>query len=146
MRGPIIIFLPRTLDRWTLDPSSIVLGASVANSVEAVSVFSVAGDAAEYHINACSERGRGFAAWLIWNAIVRLKANGVRTLHLGGGVRGAMAWINSSEDSEARRRRCAPFGRSTIDPGIWSCAGRRMFLRPSLVSGVQGRACRGVNA
>jgi len=79
-------FSPETLDRWTLDPSSIVLGASVANSVEAVSVFSVAGDAAEYHINACSERGRGFAAWLIWNAIVRLKANGVRTLHLGGGV------------------------------------------------------------
>src|SRR6185295_13324431 len=41
-----------------------------------------------------------------------------------------MAWISSSKSSGVRRRRCAPFGRSTIDPGIWSCAGRRMFLRP----------------
>lgn len=80
-------FSPETLERWALDPSSIVLGASLENAVEAVSVFVVAGDEAEYHINACSERGRSLAAWLIWNAIVRLKANGVHTLHLGGGVK-----------------------------------------------------------
>jgi hypothetical protein len=80
-------FAPETLDRWALDPSSIVLGASLENAVEAVSVFLVAGDEAEYHINGCTERGRRLAAWLIWNAIVRLKAKGVRTLHLGGGVK-----------------------------------------------------------
>jgi len=80
-------FSAATLDRWALDPSSIVLGASLDNAVEAVSVFIVAGDEAEYHLNACSERGRGHAAWLIWNAILRLKAVGVRTLHLGGGVK-----------------------------------------------------------
>jgi hypothetical protein len=80
-------FSPQTLDRWALDPSSIVLGGSLANAIEAVSVFVVAGDEAEYHINGCTKRGRGLAAWLIWNAIVRLKAKGVHTLHLGGGVK-----------------------------------------------------------
>jgi GNAT acetyltransferase-like protein len=80
-------FSPESLDRWAMDPLSVVLGARRDGAVEAVSVFAVAGDEAEYHINGSSERGRDLAAWLIWQAIGRLKAKGVRTLHLGGGVR-----------------------------------------------------------
>lgn len=80
-------FPEETLKRWVLDPDSLVLGASQDNQLEAVSVFLVAGDQAEYHLSASSDRGRDLAAWLMWNAIIRLKAKGVRTLHLGGGVR-----------------------------------------------------------
>jgi GNAT acetyltransferase-like protein len=76
-----------SLDRWVLDPSSVVLGARVNGLVEAVSVFCVAGKHAEYHINASSPRGRELAAWLIWIAIERLRAAEVQTLNLGGGVR-----------------------------------------------------------
>jgi hypothetical protein len=79
-------FSPETLERWATDPSSIVLGAQRDGAIEAVSIFVVAGDQAEFHINGCSEEGRDFAAWLIWQGIVRLKARGVRRLHLGGGV------------------------------------------------------------
>jgi hypothetical protein len=80
-------FSPETLDRWVADPSALVLGAGQKGEIDAVSVFMVSGDQAEYHLNASSDEGRDLAAWLIWNAGIRLKAMGVRQLHLGGGVR-----------------------------------------------------------
>lgn len=76
-----------TLDRWVQDPGVIALGASINGSVEAVSLFCFAGEQAEYYLNACSERGRSFAAWLILHAVRRLQALGVVTLNLGGGIR-----------------------------------------------------------
>jgi len=79
-------FSPESLDRWAMEPSSVVLGARRNEAIEAVSVFVVAGHEAEYHINGSTERGRDLAAWLIWQAILRLQAEGVRSLHLGGGV------------------------------------------------------------
>jgi hypothetical protein len=63
------------------------LGAQIGDSIEAVSLFSLAGDQAEYHINASSESGRDSAAWLIWNAITLLRDRGVNVLNLGGGAR-----------------------------------------------------------
>ena len=77
----------KSLDRWVLDSSSVVLGARLGDRVEAVSVFCVAAHRAEYHINASSRRGRDLTAWLIWNAVERLRASGVETLNLGGGFR-----------------------------------------------------------
>jgi hypothetical protein len=76
-----------SLDRWVRDPTSIVLGARLGDSVEAVSVFCAAGPHAEYNINASSPIGRQLAAWLIWNAVERLRGCGVETLNLGGGFR-----------------------------------------------------------
>ena len=80
-------FSPETLERWALDPSSVVLGASVRGSVEAVSVACVSGRQAEYHISGSNEDGRQLDAWLIWNAVTRLRDRGVDVLNLGGGVR-----------------------------------------------------------
>src|SRR3569623_686220 len=79
-------FSEATLDLWVQSPGMIALGASVNGSIEAVSLFCFAGEQAEYHLNACSERGRSFAAWLILQAIRRLQSLGVATLNLGGGV------------------------------------------------------------
>jgi hypothetical protein len=84
---PVYAVSPATLERWVLDPSSIALGARVGGSVEAVSIFCVAGRHAEYHINASTASGRDLSAWLIWKAIERLKAAGVEVLNLGGGIR-----------------------------------------------------------
>lgn len=80
-------FAPATLDAWANDTGSLVLGAGRGHTVEAVSVFLIAGKHAEYHLNACSERGRELAAWLLRHAIVRLPSLGVQLLNLGGGLR-----------------------------------------------------------
>jgi hypothetical protein len=80
-------FAPTTLVEWACDPGSLVLGAGLGRTVEAVSVFLIAGEHAEYHLNASSEHGRELAAWLLWRAIVRLPRLGVRVLNLGGGLR-----------------------------------------------------------
>jgi hypothetical protein len=80
-------FSATTLERWAKNPDSLVLGAEVGGSLEAVSIFNLAAAHAEYHLNASSERGRDLAAWLIWKAVERLRARGVRTLNLGGGAK-----------------------------------------------------------
>jgi hypothetical protein len=84
---PVYAVAPATLERWVFDQSSIALGARVGRSVQAVSIFSTAGRYAEYHINASTPAGRDLSAWLIWNAIERLRAAGVEVLNLGGGSR-----------------------------------------------------------
>jgi hypothetical protein len=80
-------FSPETLERWALDPSSVALGASVRDSVEVASVACVSGRQAEYHISGSTEDGRQLYAWLIWNAVTRLRDHGVDVLNIGGGVR-----------------------------------------------------------
>lgn len=80
-------FSPETLGRWALDPTSLILGARIGDAVEAVSLFCVAGDHAEYQVHASSDAGRELTAWLIWNASTRLRDSGVETLNLGGGIR-----------------------------------------------------------
>jgi hypothetical protein len=79
-------FSAATLERWALDPSSVVLAASLGDTVEAVSLFCVAGRTAEYHLNASSIRGRELTAQLIAGAITRLASASVGLLNLGGGV------------------------------------------------------------
>jgi hypothetical protein len=68
-------------------PGALLAGAVLAGRIEAVAVFLVAGARAEYLCNACTERGRDFAAWQIAWAAGRLRERGVRELNLGGGVR-----------------------------------------------------------
>jgi hypothetical protein len=82
--GPQYQFPAETLARWAHDPSSIVLGGRFTDSVEAISVFCIAGRYAEYHVNASTSRGRELTAWLIWNAADRLRDAGVEVLNLGG--------------------------------------------------------------
>jgi hypothetical protein len=80
-------FSAETLSRWANDPSSIILGAEVEGSIEAVTVFLVAGHTAEHHVHGSTAAGRDLMAWLIANAVPRLRELGVRTLNLGGGIR-----------------------------------------------------------
>lgn len=80
-------FAPGTLERWILDPSTVVVGAELGGSVEALSIFLVAGEHSEYHLNACTEEARDMTAWLIREAINVLRARGVGSLNLGGGIR-----------------------------------------------------------
>jgi hypothetical protein len=75
------------LQSWAEDPNAVVLGARIDGALEAAYVFAVAGHHAESQLLATTERGRGFTAWLIWHAVGRLQALGVRTLNLGGGMR-----------------------------------------------------------
>lgn len=65
----------------------LILGAECGGEVIAIMVFPVSGERAEYHICASTAQGRDATAWLMWQAILRLKAMGVRRLNLGGGVR-----------------------------------------------------------
>ena len=80
-------FSPETLEVWATGPGSVLLGARVAGSIRAVSLFLVSGTHAEYHLNASTADGRHLAAWLIWNAVLILQAKKVSVLNLGGGVR-----------------------------------------------------------
>jgi hypothetical protein len=77
---------PATLERWALDPSSVLLAARLGDMVDAVSLFCVAGYTAEYHLNASTVRGRDLTVQLIDAAITRLASAGVGLLNLGGGV------------------------------------------------------------
>jgi hypothetical protein len=84
--GPAYRHNERTLRALAQLPGAVVAGAAIDGVVEAVSVFAVAGDRAEFLCNGCSERGREFSAWLIAQAIESLRMRGVRELNLGGGV------------------------------------------------------------
>jgi hypothetical protein len=84
--SPRYLFSEATLERWASSPSSLVLGARIGGSVEAVSVWPVSGEEAEYQLNAGTTRGRQLGAWLISNAVQRLRERGVGVLNLGGGV------------------------------------------------------------
>jgi hypothetical protein len=79
-------FSAETLRRWAGDPDSMVLGAELEGCIEAVILVLVAKCRAEYHICANTVRGRDLTAWLLQNCIERLRAQGVATLNLGGGI------------------------------------------------------------
>ncbi len=80
-------FSPETLDRWVHDPNCVGIGARIGHQIEAVHLYGVAGEYAEGHLAATSERGRGLGTWVIWNAIERLQQMGVQYLNIGGGGR-----------------------------------------------------------
>ena len=81
-------FSSESLERWARDPDAVLVGARRGQGeVEAVSLFTVAGEQAEYHLNGSTEDGRELAALLIVGGAARLREQGVRTLNLGGGTR-----------------------------------------------------------
>jgi len=85
--GAGVQFTATSLERWCEGPSSVVLGARVGDVIEAVAMFFVAGEEAEWHLIGSTERGRELGAWLVWSAGRRLREMGVTRLNLGGGVR-----------------------------------------------------------
>lgn len=78
---------PLTISGWAKSSSCVALGAGVGNAIEAVVLFPFFGDRAEFRIGASTPAGRSLTAWLICEAIEHLRARGVRTLNLGGGVK-----------------------------------------------------------
>jgi hypothetical protein len=85
--GASQVFSAPTIERWTGDAATYALGAKVGDTIEAIHFGYVAGKNAEWHIAATSEHGRGLGAWIVWNAILRLKEKDVRMFNIGGGGR-----------------------------------------------------------
>jgi hypothetical protein len=77
-----------TLRALATTPDVLVLGAAGHDGqIAVVMTFPVAGDRAEGFLLASTPEGRDLITWLLGQAIRRLRADGVRRLNLGGGVR-----------------------------------------------------------
>jgi Acetyltransferase (GNAT) domain len=76
-----------TINRWVEHDQSMILGARIDGSIEAVMLFYISGSQAEANITATTERARHLSTWLIWQASSRMRAIGVKALNLGGCVR-----------------------------------------------------------
>lgn len=85
--GAPVSFSSETIDRWARSPHCLLLGVSLEERVEAVHLGHVFGANAEWHIVGTSERGRSLSALIYWNAILRLREQGIRWLNMGGGAR-----------------------------------------------------------
>jgi hypothetical protein len=75
---------------WTTllaSPAVLALEARRGGGVCSVSLFGRTGTLADYLFNVSVDEGRDASAALVWNGICRLKAQGARTLNLGGGIR-----------------------------------------------------------
>ena len=68
-------------------PNAEVIGTVEEGRVVAASVFAWEGPYGEYLFNISRTEGRDASVPLIWEAALRLKARGVLSLNLGGGVR-----------------------------------------------------------
>ena len=80
-------FSSECVDRWIGDASAVALGAQLGENIEAIHLGQMNGAHAEWHLAAMSDQGRSLGAWIVWNAMQRLRTLGVRTLNIGGGVR-----------------------------------------------------------
>jgi hypothetical protein len=80
-------FSDESIQRWIADPSGFALGAQMGETLEAIHLGRVNRTNAEWHIAAVSEHGRSLGAWIVWNAMERLKKMGVRYFNIGGGIR-----------------------------------------------------------
>ena len=75
-----------TLRAFASLPDGVSIGAALGGEVIAASAFACAGDRAEFVCNAGNAAGRNLSAWLLSEAIARLRRLGVRELLLGGGI------------------------------------------------------------
>lgn len=80
-------FSSESIERWMDDSSTFALGAQLGETIEAIHLGRINGAFAEWHTAAVSERGRSLGAWIVWNAMERLRNVGVRYFNVGGGVR-----------------------------------------------------------
>jgi hypothetical protein len=95
-------FTKETLDYLLELDSVLILGAGTP-AIEAVSIFGYTPFSAEYLFNLSVGERRRWSAALIWAAIKELKARGVPSLNLGGGVREADGVAAFKERFGARR-------------------------------------------
>lgn len=79
---------PQVLEQWAHDSTSIILGAKLNGTVEAVVLDLVAGREAEDYITVTSDQYRWLTAWLLSKVINALQTLGVGRLNLGEGVEG----------------------------------------------------------
>jgi CelD/BcsL family acetyltransferase involved in cellulose biosynthesis len=86
-RGATTIFSSEALDQWARDPACLIIGAALNNAVVAVHLIFVAGVNAEWHVGVTTEIDRDLSAFVLWNAMERLRDRGVETFNMGGGVR-----------------------------------------------------------
>jgi hypothetical protein len=79
-------FTPETFSHLTGLKNILVVGAASGGHITAVSMFGYTAEGGDYLFNVSSPDGRHHSASLIWYAVRRLKALGVPSLNLGGGV------------------------------------------------------------
>lgn len=89
LRAKAIYSLPDlSLRGFCEAPDALVLGAALHDDrIECAMIFPTQGNRAEFFLSASTQEGRPLTAWLIAQAIGRLRTMGVRQLNLGGGVR-----------------------------------------------------------
>lgn len=80
-------FPKRTLERWSTDPAAFLVGAEQEGQIESVWHYFTAGEYAEGLITASTEQGRRLGPWAIFHSFHLLRARGVFTVNVGGGVR-----------------------------------------------------------
>jgi len=80
-------FTTETLRRWATDPENLILGGRIDGTVQAVHLFACCAGYAEFQLSASTDYGRNLSAWMLWEAMVRLRAAGVVTFNIGGGIR-----------------------------------------------------------
>ena len=76
----------RTLRELCESPASLLIGAERVGEVRAAALFGFTEHAADYVYNVSLPGEESYSAILVWTAVRRLKAQGIPTLNLGGGV------------------------------------------------------------
>ena len=85
--GVAQVFSGESIERWIGDPSALALGAQLGETIEAIHLGRIHDAHADWQIAAVSDHGRSLGAWIVWNAIERLRMMEVRYFNIGGGVR-----------------------------------------------------------
>ncbi|MBA3496242.1 MAG: hypothetical protein H0T86_03980 [Gemmatimonadales bacterium] len=85
--APVYRFSPATLSFLCALDGVFLVGAEVADRLEAVAVFGHTGYVADYLFGVALPEGRHHAARLLWCGAERLRSLGVPRLNLGGGAR-----------------------------------------------------------
>jgi len=106
MRGkhanPVYDFTIETLD-YLLDLDRVLVIGAGSPKIEAVTIFGYTPFSADYLFNISVGDGRRWSVALIWAGMKRLKALGIPTLNLGGGVREGDGVASFKERFGARR-------------------------------------------
>lgn len=125
--SPLMMLSPRGWDEVLASPDCIAVQALVDGDLHAVSLFGAVNTVADYLYNVSTPHGQAYSANLIWHAVAALKAKGVTSLNLGGGIRALDAI------AEFKRR----FGPDELSiPAIRTVFDQPLYDRLHLESGV----------
>jgi hypothetical protein len=85
--SPLYQFADETWHALLASPGVLALEARDGGELEALTVFGVAGEIADFMFNISTPNGRPASAGLLWEGVRRLRKVGCKVLNLGGGIR-----------------------------------------------------------